>query len=210
MTFAYRIGLRVLYGRQVEDRGIRLLRSFPVIRGGNGTVVFGRTSRILGSILIVLDDPRDRGILKLGECFTCERNVTLSPRGGSIDIGRNCFVGSQSLLQAYSGTEIRIGDDVMIANGVTIVASNHGMSRDLPMKNQQEYGSGISIGSDVWIGANAVITDGVTVGDGAIVAAGAVVTRDVSPYSIVAGVPARAISRRDCTESGGVPAVQPR
>lgn len=52
------------------------------------------------------------------------------------------------------------------------------------------------IGSDVWIGSNAVIMQGVTVGHGAIVAAGAVVTKDVAPYSIVAGVPARQIDVR--------------
>ncbi len=52
------------------------------------------------------------------------------------------------------------------------------------------------IGNDVWIGQNAVIMDGVHVGDGAIVAAGAVVTKDVPPYAIVGGVPARVIKYR--------------
>lgn len=53
-----------------------------------------------------------------------------------------------------------------------------------------------SIGSDVWIGARAIVLDGIRVGDGAIVAAGAVVSRDVMPYSIVAGVPARTVKAR--------------
>lgn len=53
-----------------------------------------------------------------------------------------------------------------------------------------------TIGNDVWIGADAIILDGVTVGDGAIVAAGAVVTRDVPPYALVGGVPARIIRYR--------------
>lgn len=52
------------------------------------------------------------------------------------------------------------------------------------------------IGNDVWIGANAIVLRGVTIGDGAIVAAGAVVTRDVKPYSIVGGVPAKEIALR--------------
>jgi carbonic anhydrase/acetyltransferase-like protein (isoleucine patch superfamily) len=52
------------------------------------------------------------------------------------------------------------------------------------------------VGSDVWIGYNAVILPGVRVGDGAIVGAGAVVTRDVEPYAVVAGVPARPLRRR--------------
>jgi acetyltransferase-like isoleucine patch superfamily enzyme len=56
--------------------------------------------------------------------------------------------------------------------------------------------SQITIGNDVWIGANVVIADGVTIGDGAIVAAGAVVTKNVEPYQIVGGVPAKFIKNR--------------
>ncbi len=52
------------------------------------------------------------------------------------------------------------------------------------------------IGNDVWTGANAIIMPGVTVGDGAVVGAGAVVTKDVLPYSVVVGNPAREIKKR--------------
>lgn len=54
----------------------------------------------------------------------------------------------------------------------------------------------VSIGNDVWVGLNAVILDGVKIGDGAIIAAGSVVTKDVEPYSIVGGVPAKHIRYR--------------
>lgn len=54
----------------------------------------------------------------------------------------------------------------------------------------------VKVGNDVWIGAGAMVLDGVQIGDGAIVAAGAVVTRDVDPYAIVGGVPARVIRHR--------------
>ena len=54
----------------------------------------------------------------------------------------------------------------------------------------------IKIGNDVWIGARAIILDGVTIGDGAIVAAGAVVSKDVPPYAIVGGVPAKVLRYR--------------
>lgn len=54
----------------------------------------------------------------------------------------------------------------------------------------------VKIGNDVWIGSNAIILQGITIGDGAIIAAGAVVTKDVKPYSIVGGVPAKEIRKR--------------
>lgn len=55
---------------------------------------------------------------------------------------------------------------------------------------------GVSIGNDVWIGSNVILMGGIKIGDGAVVAAGAVVTKDVEPYSIVAGVPAKFIRKR--------------
>lgn len=54
----------------------------------------------------------------------------------------------------------------------------------------------VTIGNDVWIGARAMILDGVSIGDGAVIAAGAVVTKDVPPYAIIGGVPARVIKYR--------------
>ena len=64
------------------------------------------------------------------------------------------------------------------------------------VKRADSYGHNVVIGNDVWIGANVSIIGGCTIGDGAIVAAGAVVTKDVPPYAIVGGVPARIIRYR--------------
>ena len=55
----------------------------------------------------------------------------------------------------------------------------------------------VTIGNDVWLGANALIMPGVNIGDGAIIAAGAIVTRDVEPYAVVGGNPARVIKYRN-------------
>jgi hypothetical protein len=63
-------------------------------------------------------------------------------------------------------------------------------------KSRRLNATGVRIGNDVWIGMRAIIMNGLTIGDGAIVAAGAVVTKDVPPYSIVAGVPARVVKKR--------------
>ncbi len=195
-SLVYRLLLAIVYPKQFRAGSIRLLRSFPIIRGGNGTVSLGQDVRLLGSLYITFDDPGNSGRLSIGDRFTCENNVALSPRGGSIVIGNNCFVGRNTILQSLAETTIKIGDDVMIANGVTIVASNHGYSPNQLMRVQPEVGIGISIGSDVWIGANAVITDGLTIAEGAVIAAGAVVTKDVSTYKIYGGIPARQIGDR--------------
>lgn len=91
-----------------------------------------------------------------------------------------------------------IGDNVMIAPGVSILNNSHSFSDiETPMilqpmvKNKNPV-----IGSDVWIGRNVVIMHGVTIGCGAIIGAGAVVTKDVDPFSIMGGVPARLIKCR--------------
>ena len=69
--------------------------------------------------------------------------------------------------------------------------------------SQEKYFGGahddrpVVIGDDVWIGGNCMIMAGVTIGEGAVIAGGAVVTKDVEPYSIVGGIPARLIRYRE-------------
>ena len=87
---------------------------------------------------------------------------------------------------------IVIGDRVAIATGAVIVGQSDPnfskLTRLYPEDNRP-----IHISNDVWIGANAVILPGVTIGEQSVVASGAVVNRDVEPYTVVAGVPAKKI-----------------
>jgi acetyltransferase-like isoleucine patch superfamily enzyme len=191
------VAVRLLYHGLLEFRGLPICLSLPIVRGRNGLARVGSNARIMGRLEIHFTDPTSRGSLEIGDGFHAENDVTLAPRGGKIEAGHDFFVGKDSLIQAVSGSCIAIGNHVMIANMVTVVASNHTTeTTDTPMIRQPEFGNGIRIGSDVWIAAHAVLTDGVVVGEGAVVAAGAVVTKDVSEYSIVAGVPARPIGER--------------
>lgn len=91
---------------------------------------------------------------------------------------------------------IVIGDGARIAAGVRIFAWNHGMGPDMPIRDQPTTSRGIRIGCDVWIGAGVGIVDGVSIGDHAVVGMHAVVTRDVEPWQVVAGNPARPIGDR--------------
>jgi acetyltransferase-like isoleucine patch superfamily enzyme len=97
-------------------------------------------------------------------------------------------------LQPGSAT-IRIGDGFLCGPGTMLFASNY-ETAGVPMRTQPETSEDIVIGNDVWLGAGVIVTAGVRVGEGAVVGAGAVVTNDVTPYSIVAGIPAKPIGQR--------------
>ena len=107
--------------------------------------------------------------------------------GRNIHIGKNVFINSGCHFQDQGG--IFIGDHALIGHNVVLATINHSLD---PFDRHNIY-KPIHIGNRVWIGSNVVITQGVTIGDGAVVAAGAVVTRDVPPYTVVGGVPAKVL-----------------
>ena len=119
------------------------------------------------------------------------RGVTLGDRSG---IGINASIGEQT----------HIGSDVMMGPDCVIYTRNHRFDRlDIPMR-EQGYGpvEPVEIGDDCWIGGRVTILPGVHVGNGAVIAAGAVVTKDVPPYAVVGGVPAKIIyNRKDGTQA---------
>jgi acetyltransferase-like isoleucine patch superfamily enzyme len=109
-----------------------------------------------------------------------------------IRVGKESLIGEYNVLRGQGG--ITIGDRVYTSPLVQLLAVNHVYSDPtIPMVDQGITAEGIVLEDDVWVGAGAIITDGVTVGHGAVIAAGAVVTKDVAPYTVVGGVPARVI-----------------
>lgn len=115
-------------------------------------------------------------------------------RDARIEIGSRTTIGFNTFI--YASSEIIIGADCMIAPFVYLVDSNHGIKAGIPMNQQPNIAQPIRIGDDVWIGAHAVILPGVTIENGAIIAAGAVVRDDVEVETIVGGIPAKFIGRR--------------
>lgn len=117
--------------------------------------------------------------------------------GHNISIGDYSHVNRDCCLWAGPNSRIILGRYVLMGPGVRIHATNHSFeSTEMPMMLQPLREADVVIEDDVWLGANVVVTAGVRIGRGAIVAAGAIVTKDVPPYTIVGGVPAKPIKSR--------------
>ncbi len=148
--------------------------------------------------------------LSVGKDSILHCKVSFDSKQGQVTIGDRCFIGRSELV---CHSRIHIGDDVIISWGVTIVDHNsHSLCWEQRKNDVSRWRRGLKIWNDVrlapveiqdkvWIGFNVIVLKGVTIGEGAVVGAGAVVTRDVAPYTIVAGNPARPIRRRKPDES---------
>lgn len=115
---------------------------------------------------------------------------------GRIKIGKDCAIGSFNHISTIDA-DITIGDYVRMGPRVTIMAmtSNY-RKKDRLVMDQGYFHKGIKIGNDVFIGANAVILDGCEIGDGAVIGVGSIVNKDIPPYSVVFGIPAKIIFYR--------------
>lgn len=136
------------------------------------------------------------GRMRLGDKVRLGRGCFVTAGGGELVLGDNVALSPCVHVGADAG-RIEIGAHTAVGPGTVIRAANHCFARqDLPIMRQGHLPGQVVIEEDVWIGANCVITPDVRIGRGAVVGAGAVVTRNVAPFAIVGGVPARQIGRR--------------
>ena len=129
----------------------------------------------------------------------CGKNVNVERGawfGYNIEIGDNSGIGINSELNTPGG--IFIGNNVMMGPDVMIITQNH-KHDDItkPMLEQGFERAPVIIEDDVWIGTRVIILPGVKIGRSSIIGAGAVVTKDIPPFSIAGGNPAKVIKKRE-------------
>lgn len=140
--------------------------------------------------------------ITIGNRVTIGRFAIIRPSnsyGGPI--GKGLKIGDNSNIGAYNyvgcSGYIEIGDNVMLGPRVGLFAENHNFEvPEILIKEQGVTLKFIKIENNCWIGTNSVILAGVTIGEGSVIAAGSVVTKDIPPFSVAAGVPAKVIKAR--------------
>lgn len=137
-----------------------------------------------------------RSLVRIGKGAEIKDYVIIRTYENPVAIGD--YVQINPFTVIYGGSGVQIGNNVMIAPHCMIAAGDHDFRQtEKPIRFAGNISKGpIIIEDNVWIGANCTITDGVRIGKDAVVAANSVVTRDVEPYDIVGGVPARKIGNR--------------
>ncbi len=120
---------------------------------------------------------------------------SLKHLGEGFNIGSNSGIGDFCFFGSAGG--IKIGENVIMGQNVRFHSENHNYNRlDIPIKEQGVTNKGINVGNDCWIGSGVVFLDGVTVGEGCVIGANTLVNKDIPPFSVAVGNPAKIIKNR--------------
>lgn len=203
--------LTLLLGPLPGMLGLGLRRIFyPALFGAAGrNPVFGHHLSLRGMHRIFLGDNvmlddytflSFRGeaeqSIRLGSNVLIGRYSQVRARGGEIQLADNVSIGAFCYLGTAS--KLMVGEHCLLGGNCFIGGVQHGFSdpsRPIAEQPLVDRG-GIVIGRDVWIGAHAVVNDGVRIGDGAVIGANAMVTKDIPPFAVAAGIPAKVIGQR--------------
>lgn len=134
---------------------------------------------------------------RVGSHSTIEEFCVVDNGVGNVIIGNHTRIGLRNTIIG----PVTIGNNVILAQNVVLSGLNHIYENvDIPIYQQGVKVRPITVEDDAWIAANSIVTAGVTIGKHAVVAGGSVVTKDVAPYTVVAGNPAVPIKKYDFTE----------
>jgi len=159
----------------------------------------GQNTDIVGNV----DKRKLGGQIHIGRDCLIEGSLVTETSESQIMIGNNVYVGGGSLIDCVRSVVIE--DDVLISYGCVLADSdNHSIKFSIRKKDLADWKKGehdwdttiskpVKIAKGAWIGMRAIVLKGVTIGEGAVVGAGSVVSKDVPPYTIVAGNPAKII-----------------
>jgi acetyltransferase-like isoleucine patch superfamily enzyme len=184
-----------------------------LVRKSLGVIFLGRRCKIsfkhkisLGQTIFIGDNVEINALSKDGIQFgnnvSIHRNTIIDCTGGIRAIGEKLIMGDNVGLSPNCYIQVRgpviIGNNVIFGPGVSIFSETHNFSNPDKFINEQgETRKGVTIEDGVWIGSGATILDGVTVGRNSIIAAQSLVNKNVPPYSIVGGIPAKVIKYRN-------------
>lgn len=199
----------------IFEKSLMLLRGLwnkLFIKKSKGLLFVGKNTKLkcrrkmifYGTALIddgVKIDALSKGGIEFGEGFSIGRNSIIECTGVIRELGEKLTFGKNVGIAANAFISMRgsvsIGDNTIFGPNVAIHAENHNYNDiNTPIRLQGATRKGIKIGNDCWIGSGVKILDGVEIGDGCVIAAGAVVNKDIPPYSIAGGVPAKVIKSR--------------
>ncbi|MBK6264523.1 chloramphenicol acetyltransferase [Marivirga sp. S37H4] len=183
--------LNTLEGQIRIDKNV-IIRSSKCI----GEVSIGENSKVINTNLL--------GKVSIGKhCKLLNAELT-----GEVVLGRYTSIAGQGTTISSQFHPITIGSFCSIASNCTILEFNHPISKlstyyinkhifnESSPENDRESKGEIVVGNDVWIGANVVILSGVKIGNGAIIGSNAIVSKDIPPYAVVGGIPAKIIKYR--------------
>jgi len=114
----------------------------------------------------------------------------------NIKLGARTNINRYCMIWAGDNAKVVMGQDCLTGPGVTIIASRYNVKGHDTIRSYPPYEKDVIIEDDVWLGANVVVLPGVKIGKGAIVGAGSVVSKNIEPYSVNVGVPAKKIKDR--------------
>lgn len=185
-------GLINLFIKNILKSFLRLIRKYfnlALIQNNNPTCIISSSANITESKLnnnIAIYDNTIVNNCHIGRHTYIQKNSRIF----NADIGNFCSIASN--VSIAPGLHFRSG----ISTHPSFYLKNNPLTMTFSEEDTFETFRKVVIGHDVWIGENAIIMDGITVGTGAIIAAASVVTKNVEPYSIVAGAPAKVINFR--------------
>ena len=185
----------LMYPHNIELGNKTLLKSYTILDAGSdciitiedkvhlghGTYIMG--GRVSSKVILKEDVKLDNGVQIKGMKY------------GHIEIGDGTYVGAYACISGPG--PVKIGKHCLVAAHCGIYGNHHNFDDPtIPIKEQGLSSQGITIEDDCWLGAGVKVLDGVTIGKGSIIGASAVVNKNIPPYSIAVGVPAKVISPR--------------